>query len=148
MCSRPCAWADRATGEALARIQRVTKQMIDRYPNGHSNVAFVLDGVRPPTPEARAIFTHLYDQRVSKLKCLGVVLEGEGFWASSLRSSITNMQLEASNSKALGQYTSIDEVATWMAPLHCERTGVAVTSAQLGSALRDARAEGVPGVSP
>jgi hypothetical protein len=139
-------WADRATKEALVRIQRVTKHMIERYPKGHSNVAFVLAGVKPPTPEARAIFTHLYNEGVSDLKCLGVVLEGDGFWASTLRSSITNIQLEATRATRLGQYTSIEEVASWMAPLHSERTGVAVTPLQLRVALRAARSDGVPAV--
>jgi hypothetical protein len=139
-------WADRATGEALARIQRVTKQMIERYPNGHSNVAFVLAGVQPPTPEAREIFTHLYKEGVSDLKCLGVVLEGDGFWASMLRSSITSMQIQSGRKTALGQYTSVDEIAAWMAPLHSERTGVAITPLQLRFALRTVRGDGVPGV--
>jgi hypothetical protein len=139
-------WADRATKEALGRIQRVTKRMIEGYPNGHSNVAFVLDGVKPPTPEAREIFTRLYNERVSHLKCLAVILEGTGFWASTLRSSVTNMQLEARRTTAIGQYTSIEELATWMAPIHAERTGVTITALQLRVALRAARADGVPGV--
>lgn len=138
-------WADRATREALARIQRVTRRMIETYPGGHSNVAFVLDGVKPPTPEAREIFTRLYNERVSNLKCLAVVLEGSGFWASTLRSSITNMQLEARRATAIAQYTSIEEVAAWMASIHSERTGVAMTPLQLRVALRAARSEGVPG---
>jgi hypothetical protein len=140
-------WADRATKEALARIQqRVTKQMIERYPNGHSNVAFVLAGVQPPTPEAREIFTRLYQEGVSDLKCLGVVLEGDGFWASMLRSSITSMQIDSGRKTALGQYTSVDEIAAWMAPLHSERTGVPITPLQLRFALRTVRGEGVPSV--
>jgi hypothetical protein len=139
-------WADRATKEALGRIQRVTKHLIEAYPNGHSNVAFVLDGVRPPTPEAREIFTRiLYNERVSDLKCLAVVLEGGGFWASTLRSAITNMQLESRRTTAMAQYTTIDEVAAWMASVHSERTGVTVTALQLRVALRAARSEGVPG---
>jgi hypothetical protein len=137
-------WADRATKEALGRIQRVTKRMIERYPGGHSNVAFVLDGVPPPTPEAREIFTRLYNERISHLKCLAVILEGSGFWASTLRSSITNMQLEAGRTTAIGQYTSIDELAAWMAPIHTQRTGVAITALQLRVALKAARTEGVP----
>jgi hypothetical protein len=32
----------------------------------------------------------------------------------------------------------------WMAPVHRERTGVAVTSAELRAALADARSQGVP----
>jgi len=140
-------WADRATKEALGRIQRrVTRPMIEQYPNGHSNVAFVLAGVQPPTPEAREIFTHLYKEGVGDLKCVGVVLEGDGFWASMLRSSITNMQIESGRKTALGQYTSVDEIAAWMAPLHSERTGVEITALQLRVALRAARNEGVPDV--
>jgi hypothetical protein len=140
-------WADRATKETLGRIQRrVTIPLIAQYPNGHSNVAFVMAGVRPPTPEAREIFTHLYKEGVGDLKCVGVVLEGDGFWASMLRSTITNMELQSGRKTALGQYTTIDEMAAWMAPLHTERTGIAITPLQLRVALKAARTEGVPGV--
>jgi hypothetical protein len=71
---------------------------------------------------------------------------GGGFWASTLRSSIINIQLEARRATALGQFTSLEEVAEWMAPIHSQRTGVAVTALQLRVALRSARGDGVPAV--
>ena len=137
-------WASRATEPALRRIQRVTHELTTRFPAGHSNVAFVLDGVGPPTPEARKILTHLYREGVADLKCLGVVLEGGGFWASSLRSSITSMQLEAGRRTALGQYTSIAEIAAWMAPRHAAQTGVEISVEELQAALEAAREHAHP----
>src|SRR5262249_50350085 len=78
-------WAGQATQEAAERILRVSKLMASQHDTGHSSVVFVLDGAPAPTPEANEIFAKVYDDKVSDLSCMAIVIEGGGFWASRIR---------------------------------------------------------------
>jgi hypothetical protein len=132
-------WADQADGKAAQRARRLSEHMAQSCPQGHSNVGFVLGGVPPPTEEARAAFSHLFDGRATDLHCMGMVLEGEGFWASGLRSTITHFNMLSPNRLALRLYSTIDEVARWLPGEHYLRTGDALDVDQLREVLTTTR---------
>jgi hypothetical protein len=134
-------WSDVATLNAVQRIQRVTKAMIERYPSGHSNVSFVLKGVGPPTEDARVALGRSFDARVSTLKCLTTITEGDGFWASAMRSAIINMGMNSGSQLQMRLHGSIDEAASWLPEPHLERTGVEFSAQELAAALRAFRAQ-------
>ena len=134
-------WSDIATARAVERVQRVTKRMIERYPNGHSNISFVLNGVGPPADEARVLLARSFDSRVSTLKCLATITEGDGFWASTLRSSVTNMGISSGSQLQLRLHRSIEEAAQWLPAPHLEHTGVMLTQSELTAALHTFRAQ-------
>lgn len=134
-------WAGRADGPAVLRVRSLSQHLIAKYPDGHSNITFVLNGVAPPTEEARQAFSHIFDGRVSDLRSMAVVLEGEGFWASTLRSTVTWLRQAATTQFAVKLFNTIDEVAEWLPSEHLTRTGVAVTSADLRNAMAIMRHE-------
>jgi hypothetical protein len=134
-------WAGAADGATVMRARGISQHLVSSYPDGHSNVSFVLNGVAPPTEEARLAFNHIFDGRVSDLRSMAVVLEGEGFWASTLRSTVTWLRQAATTQFAVRLFNNIDEVAEWLPPEHEARTGVAVTSADLRAAMNIMRYE-------
>lgn len=134
-------WADQATGEAAQRVLSISRQMARNHPEGHSNVIFVLDGAPMPTPEANAVFTKVYDRKVSDLSCMAVVIEGGGFWASAIRSTITSLRMAAQSGEVrMNVHDNMEQVLEWFPAEHTRRTGVFVTSSELRNVLIAARA--------
>jgi hypothetical protein len=134
-------WAGRADGSAVNRVRGISQHLVSKYPDGHSNISFVVNGVAPPTEEARVAFNHIFDGRVSDLRCMAVVLEGEGFWASALRSTVTALRQAATTTFAVRLFSTIDPVAEWLPAEHLARTGVAVTAAELRQVMHSMRYE-------
>jgi hypothetical protein len=134
-------WADQATTEAAQRVLELSRSLAKAHENGHSNVLFVLNNVAPPTPEANQIFTQMHDYKVSGLACLAIVIEGSGFWASAMRSTITGARIARPGSMRLGVADDIEQVLEWLPAEHSARTGVKVTEAELRSVLLTLRDE-------
>jgi hypothetical protein len=133
-------WANQATQEAAERVLRLSRLMATQHPTGHSSVVFVLDGAPAPTPEANEIFAKVYDDKVSDLSCIAIVIEGGGFWASGIRSTITGIRLSTPGSVMIRVVDKIDQVLDWLPAEHLQRTGVNVTPAELKAALTATRA--------
>jgi hypothetical protein len=131
-------WVAHATVPAVHCLQEVSKTMIVRFPNGHSSVSFILDGVGVPTPEAQVALQRSLGTR-SQINVTGIVLEGSGFWASGLRGMISNSHREAQAKSALKIMTSIDSLVGWFCEEHNERTGVELAPMALRDVLQRAR---------
>jgi hypothetical protein len=125
------------TASAQAAL-RAAKEMATRYPNRHSTVNFVLDGLPAPAPEAMPLFTRAIAQR-SDLACAAFILEGSGFWASGLRSMINNSHREGGGGALLKIATASDQIVDWLSEYHQEQTGVAIAPEELREVLRHAR---------
>jgi hypothetical protein len=131
-------WTGQADLAAAQATERAARIMAARYRAGRSVVSFILDGVPGPTPEAGELLTRLMGQRES-LACIAYVLEGSGFWASGLRSMITNAYRESGTASRLKIGTNADEIASWLSASHQHITGVAISQADLQQALQQAR---------
>jgi hypothetical protein len=133
-------WAGQATQEAAERILRVSRFMAGQHPTGHSSVVFVLDGAPAPTPEANEVFAKVYDDKVSDLSCMAIVIEGGGFWASRIRSTITNLRMSTPGSMMIRVADKLEQVIEWLPAEHTERTGIKVTPSELKTVLTATRA--------
>ncbi len=138
-------WADQADLAAAQRVLAISKRVVQERPEGHSTVIFVLTGVPAPTAEAAALFANLYDPRNSKISCMAVVLEGEGFWASVMRSTFTRLRLAGGGALTFRVCENIEQVVDWLPREHAVRTGVQLDPAQLSGALHAARASATDG---
>lgn len=134
-------WVGQATLRAVQGVQEVTKQMIARFPRGHSSVGFVLDGLPAPTADAQALLTKSFEKR-SQLMVTAIILEGSGFWASGLRGMLNNSHRDANSDAALKIVTHLDPLVGWFAEEHAARTGVEIAPMQLRDMLRLARQVG------
>ena len=132
-------WTDRATLDAGRRILKIGRELAQRFPQGRSQVMLI--AARAPAPDAATseLLAEVYDPERSGIVCIAAVLEGEGFWASGIRSRMTNMRIAAGSKIAMQALSSIDEVATWLPDEHLERTGVTIGAEALRTALVEVR---------
>lgn len=137
-------WTGQADLAAAQAAERAARMMAARHRAGRSYVAFILDGLPGPTPDATEILTRLMGQRDS-LACIAYVVEGSGFWASGLRGMIANVYRESGAAGRLKIGATLDEVAGWLSSKHQEATGVAISEAELREALQHARRFGDSG---
>ncbi len=128
-----------ATIDVAHKLLRCSQQMVLRYPRGHSTVTFVLNKVPPPSDDAYEAFSAIFNADISRIGCMAILLEGEGFWASTIRSTVTNLRLETRSSIALRLFTSIDDVVDWLPVEHYARTGHQVEIRDLKNALESVR---------
>jgi hypothetical protein len=131
-------WVAQANEAGAEAALRVSKEMASRFPDGHSSVAFLLDGLPGPLPEAMPALTKLFARR-SDLACTAIILEGSGFWASGLRSMINNSRREGGGEVPLKIASAIDQVVDWLSEHHQKQTGIAVAVPDLQAALAFAR---------
>jgi hypothetical protein len=132
-------WAGQATQDAAERILRVSKLMASQHETGHSSVVFVLDGAPAPTPEANEIFAKVYDDKISDLSCMAIIIEGGGFWASRIRSTITSLHMSKPGSMLIRVADNVDQVIEWLPAEHSQRTGVKVMPSELKTVLTATR---------
>ena len=134
-------WVAEADEQALRRLAPMTEKLVRDYPDGHSNLSFVLDGVLPPRGGAKERLASLFAGEAAALHCVGIVLEGVGFWASTLRSSLTNAHMSSSSRLALRLSASRGDLAAWLAPRHESSTGWAVNAEELLAVMASMRDE-------
>jgi hypothetical protein len=132
-------WADQATAEAAQRVLRVSHLMAGRYAKGHSSIVFVLDGTPAPTPEANEVFAKVYDDKISDLACMAIVIEGGGFWASRIRSTITSLRMSTPGAMMVRVADNVEHVLDWLPAEHTFRTGINVTASELKAVLSATR---------
>jgi hypothetical protein len=131
-------YATGADGAMLARISKLTPLMRKEFPGGHSNLAFILNGCPLPTEQAQQAIVAAYRNPESGLCCASVIVEGEGFWASALRSSVIGMRLQAERIR-LGLHGTISEMIEWLPVEHEKSTGVALNKTQLRRIVTETR---------
>ena len=134
-------WAGQATLPALAGVAEVSREMVRRFPEGHSSVLFVLDKIPPPSAEVSHHISRAFNER-SGLSCVSVIIEGTGFWGSGMRSMLTNARRNAAGSSLLRLHNTIEEAVSWLLEPHQLRTGVTLDAKQLVEAVRWVREQG------
>ena len=110
-------WATQATAVHIAEFERLAELMFAEYPRV-STVQLLTRGASVPTPEAREALNGLIERHASKLICCATTLEGAGFWASTMRSFLTGLQLFQRNHFKTKICASHLEAAHWLATLH------------------------------
>ena len=131
-------WLGQADLAAAQATERAARIMEARHPAGRSYVAFILDGLPAPTPDATDLFTKLMGQHDS-LACIAYVMEGSGFWASGLRGMINNAYRESGAEGRLRIGTCVEEIADWLSQSHEKATSVAIPAEELRAVLLQAR---------
>ena len=133
-------WDTQATIPLVEHLEALSTQISRAHSEGISAIHVILDGAPMPTPEARQRLGALALRYAEELACIATVIAGDGFWASAMRGLITSLQwLERRPFKAR-TFATIDEVASWLPPLHAERTGIQIDPAQLLHVMASVRA--------
>lgn len=135
-------WQDQANRDAAERVVAMSQRNAAQFPHGHSGVVFIMTGAPAPTPEAAEILGSLYKPGSTALRCIGLVLEGEGFWASAMRSTVLNMRLSHRSKMSVRVMEDVDAVAAWLPTEHVRLTGVELDPKTLRTVLLETRAIG------
>jgi hypothetical protein len=135
-------WTEKMTFQAGQRVLKLSRDLTRQMPEGRSQVMIVTANTPAPDDETTQLLGEIYDPRLSRIVCIAAVLEGQGFWASGIRSKMTNMRIAAGNAMAIRTNDSVEEVATWLPEEHAERTGVSFSANELRSMLVAVRALG------
>ncbi|HKP57189.1 MAG TPA: hypothetical protein VJV78_10725 [Polyangiales bacterium] len=138
-------WTDQLTLDAGERVLRISRQLNEEFPEGRSQVMIVVDGAPPPDGPASELLTEIYNPKLSRIVCIAAVLEGEGFWASAIRSRMTSMRIAGGGAMAIRTHQSVEEVPSWLPEEHAKRTGVTLSALDLRAVLQAVRAQGTRG---
>jgi hypothetical protein len=133
-------WTNQMTLEAGQRVLKLSRQLSREFPQGRSQIMVVTAGTMPPDETTTEVVKEIYDPKISRILCIAAVLEGEGFWASGIRSKMTMMRMAAGNAMAIRTDDSIEDVPTWLPQEHAKRTGVKFSASELRSMLLAVRA--------
>jgi len=133
-------WTGQATIEAGHRILKLSRQLTREFPEGRSQVMIVKAGTPAPDDATTELLKDIFDPSLSRIVCIAAVLEGDGFWASGIRSRMTKMRIAAGSAMAIRTQDTVEEVATWLPEEHANRTGVKVSADALKAMLVASRA--------
>jgi hypothetical protein len=135
-------WTAQATMQAGHRILKLSRELSRKFPDGRSQVMIVAAGAPAPDDATTELLKEIYDPNVSRILCIAAVLEGQGFWASGIRSRMTKMRIAAGNAMAMNTLDAVEQVADWLPEEHAKRTGVTLDPDVLTSVLVATRALG------
>lgn len=137
-------WTQQPRLEQVLELRRVMDLLLYRYEGGSS--IHVLSG-RPELPEKRvrdemARVTADYAERTI---ASALVLDGEGFWASAMRGLATGVHFFGTKRRhfKLRVCATDEQAATWLAPMHNEKSRRQAQAPELQAALNELRSRAV-----
>jgi len=133
-------WTTASTVALVEQLSRQSVQFHKSHPGGVSVIHIIAKGPPLPEPEVRERFSELLGKNPKTLACVGVLLEGRGFWASAIRSFLVGLRVVSPRSVQMQAFSTAAEVATWIVEPHAARTRVHLSPADLERVLVRARA--------
>jgi len=130
-------WWTQATGAAVERVARLTRDVCAEYPR-ISNIHLIREGAPLPTPAARSGFVAMMRDHAEQLANVAVVVGGSGFWASTMRSAITGMRFVSPRTFELRLHGRAEEIASWLPAAHFARCGTRLRTEGLSALLSTA----------
>jgi hypothetical protein len=128
-------WGSRATVDSTRALGAACAEML-KLQSKISIVQVIPDKVPTPADDVRAALAKLTEIGAPSLACLAYVLSGDGFWASVMRSYLTNVHWLSERPFVTRICPTLEEAANWMPSLHRQHTGVAVDSGVLLEVLK------------
>jgi hypothetical protein len=90
-------------------------ECVQRHPKGTAFLCVIEPTSKPPDDELRRASAEMIGEHQDRLRCVGVVIEGEGFRAAITRGVLSGMVLLLPNRKVPVSYlSSVAEAAGWM----------------------------------
>lgn len=132
-------WGRQATQALVEKLEERTRADLDEFPQGISAIHIVLDGTPLPDADARVGLAELSQRYGPRYGSVLTVIEGDGFWRSAMRSFVTGLHWVGRRPFHAKICSTLEEAAQALPDPHRKRTGVAVNSADLLSALREVR---------
>jgi hypothetical protein len=129
------AWSERANGAAVVKLDLASKRMAAAYPSGFSAIHLIADKAGVPNPDARSGMMKIMSEQAKSIACVGIVVGGTGFWASTMRSFITGMRFMTPRNFDLRLHGTTAEVVEWLPKQHAKLTEISVDAKSLARVL-------------
>ena len=89
--------------------------VVERYPNRAGFLIVIEPSAKPPNDELRRESTQMLEGHAERLRCVGIVVEGEGFRAAITRGVLSGMVLLMLHRKAnISFFPTARSAAAWM----------------------------------
>jgi hypothetical protein len=128
-------WWTQPDASDVARLSRVSELRREQYPAGISNIHLIKGNIALPDAETRHALVQLMRELGPYLAASAVVVGGDGFWASTMRSVVTGMRVLTPRTYEMRLHSSIADVVDWLPTVHTRRTGVTVDAEVLRAVL-------------
>jgi predicted nucleic acid-binding Zn ribbon protein len=138
-------WSGQPTAEAVQVMTELTERSLSECPRGIASIHWLDPGVGLPTPEARVRLGELARRYPKHVSCVGVLLQGSGFWASATRSALTGVMLLAPRTFALRFFGEVGELSAYIVQeqaLRGDRIDAESLMAAIDDAVRDSKQAG------
>jgi hypothetical protein len=130
-------WATQATLGLSRQLEVVSTDLIRAHPRGISSVHLIADKTPLPGADARNHLQEITVRYAADLACIGTVIDGDGFWASAMRSFLRSLHWLSRRPFKAHYAGNIAELAEWLPAHHVVKTGVAIQPAELAAVLHD-----------
>lgn len=131
-------WRARAEVESGPVLSRVAADTLRLFPAGISVVHWLTMAMTVPSNAARNAFAEVAKQYEQHGVPVGLVLDGDGFWASAFRGVITSLMVNFSKGFPLRMFANMDELLAWLPDEHKRRTGATLDPQQLRACVEEA----------
>jgi hypothetical protein len=130
-------WVAKADGTAMGRVHTELRRFVGENPGGVSFIHVTHDGVGLPDAGGRQELAEMMTEFAEVTVCVGVLLVGNGFWASAMQSMLTGMRLLAPPRRWQMRFAAREtEIAEWVANAHTQRTQRATAPDELAAMLQ------------
>jgi len=129
-------WLSQGTVQAVQSIDALFGQSAEATAGKLSCVYLIKDGAGLPDHETRLAVRALHDRHRPRLACLGIVVMGDGFWASRLQSVFAELRVVGgTRTSPMRLARTTTELAAWLPHEHAVRTGVPLNEQELLAVL-------------
>ncbi|MBC7171071.1 MAG: hypothetical protein H5U40_01510 [Polyangiaceae bacterium] len=135
------AWREWASPARVLRTRELVRSVHNEYPDKVAVLVRVMAGCGAPDPRALRSFSRFLHEVENEVQGVAVVLEGDGFWAASMRAIVSSVTLMTRSGPPLRVYGDLREASEAICDLLGEG-GSALVSAE--SLVRAATELGVP----
>jgi len=126
---------------AMERVHSELRPIVNAYPEGVSFIHVTHQDVGLPDAGARKVLARMMAEFAQVTVCVGVVLLGNGFWASAMQSLLTGMRLIAPPRRWQMRFPAHEAViADWVARMHTQRTQRAINADHIAALIQEMRA--------
>jgi hypothetical protein len=130
-------WSGQPSLAAVQVLSELTERSLSECPGGIASIHWLDSGVGLPTAEVRVRLGELARRYPKHVSCVGVLLQGSGFWASATRSALTGVMLLAPRTFALRFFGDVGELSAYIAREQAQR-GAPIDAESLMAAIEDA----------
>jgi hypothetical protein len=107
-------WRGEVTPTTFGLQKAGLTHCVAEHPEGVAFICIIEPSAKPPSDELRVASTRMIQEQGARLKCVAVVIEGNGFRAAITRGVISGMALLLPRRQPSSAFTTVRSALTWV----------------------------------